>query len=116
MRTAKPFPPSSDSSAPFREFRESLSPDAFRSGPGRLRRCVRDWEPDARRCSRSKPARQRLERRLGGENTQLLVYSTGTVQRRLMRLATNPAPKPLSIFTTVTFDAQEFNIPSNAAI
>jgi hypothetical protein len=32
-----------------------------------------------------------------------------------MRLATTPAPKPLSIFTTVTFDAQLFNMPSKAA-
>ncbi len=35
---------------------------------------------------------------------------------RLIRLATYPAPKPLSIFTTVTFDAQLFSIPSKAAI
>jgi hypothetical protein len=34
---------------------------------------------------------------------------------RLIRLATYPAPKPLSIFTTVTLLAQLFNIPSNAA-
>ena len=67
-------------------------------------------------AARSRPARVRSERGSNvGETLQLGVYSTGTVQRRLMRLATNPAPKPLSIFTTVTFDAQEFNIPSNAA-
>ena len=35
---------------------------------------------------------------------------------RLIRLATYPAPKPLSIFTTVTFDAQLFSMPSKAAI
>jgi hypothetical protein len=35
--------------------------------------------------------------------------------RRLIRLATNPAPNPLSIFTTVTFEAHELSIPSNAA-
>ena len=34
---------------------------------------------------------------------------------RFIRLATKPAPKPLSIFTTVTFDAHELSIPSNAA-
>ena len=34
---------------------------------------------------------------------------------RLIKLATKPAPKPLSIFTTVTFEAQEFSIPNNAA-
>jgi hypothetical protein len=32
-----------------------------------------------------------------------------------MREATYPAPNPLSIFTTLTFDAQEFIIPSKAA-
>src|SRR6266480_1246367 len=34
---------------------------------------------------------------------------------RFIKLATNPAPKPLSIFTTVTFDAQELSIASSAA-
>ena len=34
---------------------------------------------------------------------------------RLIRLATKPAPKPLSILTTVTFDEHELSIPSNAA-
>src|SRR5688572_11757962 len=33
---------------------------------------------------------------------------------RLMRLATIAAPKPLSMFTTVTLEAQLFNILSNA--
>ena len=33
-----------------------------------------------------------------------------------MTLAAYPAPKPLSMFTTVTPAAQEFNIPSRAAI
>jgi hypothetical protein len=33
---------------------------------------------------------------------------------RLMSDATYPAPNPLSIFTTLTFDAQEFNMPSKA--
>ena len=35
---------------------------------------------------------------------------------RLIMLATYPAPNPLSMFTTVTFDAHEFSIPSSAAI
>ena len=35
--------------------------------------------------------------------------------RRLIHEATQAAPKPLSILTTVTFEAQEFSIPSNAA-
>ena len=35
--------------------------------------------------------------------------------RRLIREATYPAPNPLSMFTTLTFDAQEFSIPSSAA-
>ncbi len=34
----------------------------------------------------------------------------------LIRLAAKAAPKPLSIFTTVTPLAQEFNIPNSAAI
>jgi hypothetical protein len=33
----------------------------------------------------------------------------------LIKLATKPAPKPLSMFTTVTFDAHELSIPNNAA-
>jgi hypothetical protein len=36
-------------------------------------------------------------------------------QRRFIRLATKPAPKPLSMFTTVTFEEQLLSIPSNAA-
>jgi hypothetical protein len=34
---------------------------------------------------------------------------------RLMSDATYPAPNPLSMFTTLTFDAQEFIMPSSAA-
>jgi hypothetical protein len=36
--------------------------------------------------------------------------------KRFIKLPTNPAPKPLSIFTTATPEAQEFNIPNSAAI
>ena len=32
----------------------------------------------------------------------------------LITLATHPAPNPLSMFTTLTFDAQLFNIASSA--
>ena len=35
--------------------------------------------------------------------------------RRLISDATYPAPNPLSIFTTLTFDAHEFIIPKSAA-
>jgi hypothetical protein len=35
--------------------------------------------------------------------------------KRLMQEATHAAPKPLSILTTVTLEAQEFSIPNNAA-
>ncbi len=34
---------------------------------------------------------------------------------RLINAATYPAPNPLSIFTTLTFDAQEFIMPNKAA-
>ncbi len=34
---------------------------------------------------------------------------------RLIKAATYPAPNPLSIFTTLTFEAQEFIIPKSAA-
>lgn len=37
-------------------------------------------------------------------------------QSRLISEATYPAPKPLSILTTVTFEAHEFIMPSRAAI
>ena len=40
---------------------------------------------------------------------------TTSAHSRLMQEATQAAPKPLSMLTTVTFDAQEFNMPSNAA-
>jgi hypothetical protein len=33
----------------------------------------------------------------------------------LINDATYPAPKPLSMFTTLTFEAQEFIIPNKAA-
>ena len=33
-----------------------------------------------------------------------------------MTLATQPAPKPLSIFTTLTFDAQLFSMASSAVM
>ena len=36
-------------------------------------------------------------------------------QSRLIIEATYPAPKPLSIFTTLTFEAQEFSMPNSAA-
>jgi threonine dehydrogenase-like Zn-dependent dehydrogenase len=49
----------------------------------------------------------------GGVVKVLLAYGQG--QRRLIQLATRPAPKPLSIFTTVTFDAQLLSMPSSAA-
>jgi hypothetical protein len=39
-----------------------------------------------------------------------------TQGRRLMSDATYPAPNPLSIFTTLTLEAHEFNIPRSAAI
>src|ERR1019366_4350583 len=41
--------------------------------------------------------------------------ATGRFQSRFIRLAAYPAPKPLSIFTTVTLLAQLFSIPSSAA-
>ena len=37
------------------------------------------------------------------------------IYNRFMRLAANPAPKPLSILTTVTPAAQELSIPRSAA-
>ena len=37
------------------------------------------------------------------------------VRFRLSMAAIRPAPKPLSMFTTATPDAQEFSIPSSAA-
>src|SRR6185437_5632458 len=51
--------------------------------------------------------------------TSLLHYFVASLlqpfQTRLMHDATRAAPNPLSIFTTVTFDAQLFSIPSSAA-
>lgn len=36
-------------------------------------------------------------------------------QRRLMTVATQAAPKPLSMLTTLTLEAQLFNMPRSAA-
>lgn len=47
--------------------------------------------------------------------TTALKFSSPSHYRRLIKLATYPAPNPLSMFTTVTLLAQLFNIPSNAA-
>lgn len=41
--------------------------------------------------------------------------SSAAIYNRLINAATYPAPNPLSIFTTLTFDAHEFIIPNNAA-
>jgi hypothetical protein len=38
-----------------------------------------------------------------------------SIYTRFIRLAANPAPNPLSMLTTVTPAAQEFNMPSRAA-
>ena len=47
--------------------------------------------------------------------SNLSFYSDVTdSHKRLIALATQPAPNPLSIFTTLTFDAQLFSIASNA--
>ena len=50
---------------------------------------------------------------------QLSDYFVGdaadTSHNRLISAATYPAPNPLSIFTTLTFEAHEFIIPNNAA-
>src|ERR1700688_2179730 len=45
----------------------------------------------------------------------MLLLCLITHGRRLITDATYPAPNPLSIFTTLTFDAQEFSMPSRAA-
>jgi hypothetical protein len=47
--------------------------------------------------------------------TSVLSQVSAGSQRRLIKLATKPAPKPLSILTTVTLEEQLFSIPSNAA-
>ena len=47
-----------------------------------------------------------------GEVSLCLVYSYAS---RLMIDATYPAPNPLSMFTTDTFDAQELSIPKQRA-
>jgi hypothetical protein len=52
--------------------------------------------------------------RVGGEVGHLTEV-TPYLNRRLMGEATYPAPNPLSIFTTLTLEAQEFIIPNNAA-
>src|SRR5947209_2672265 len=46
-------------------------------------------------------------------NFPLTKFASGS-QIRLMMEATYPAPKPLSMLTTLTLDAQEFNMPCSA--
>ncbi len=45
----------------------------------------------------------------------LLLKEISLVHRRLMQEATQAAPKPLSMLTTVTLEAQEFSMPRSAA-
>lgn len=45
----------------------------------------------------------------------ITVYHQEVIYTRFIRLAANPAPKPLSILTTVTPAAQELSIPNKAA-
>ncbi len=52
----------------------------------------------------------------GVEGSAVLWAAERSYSSRLMIDAAYPAPKPLSMFTTVTFDAQEFSIPSSAAM
>ena len=40
----------------------------------------------------------------------------GSIYTRFIRLAANPAPKPLSMLTTVTPAAQELSMPKSAAM
>ncbi len=51
------------------------------------------------------------------ERSSAVVFegSRGQGYSRLIKAATYPAPNPLSIFTTLTLDAQEFIIPKSAA-
>lgn len=53
----------------------------------------------------------------GSRESKMLMCSSppGGIYTRFMRLAANPAPKPLSMLTTVTPAAQELSIPNNAA-
>jgi hypothetical protein len=48
---------------------------------------------------------------LRGQNSNLQPFGYS----RLIADATRAAPNPLSIFTTVTFEAHEFSMPSSAA-
>lgn len=50
-----------------------------------------------------------------GLSSQTMGNGAREPYRRFMRLATYPAPKPLSILTTVTLLEQLFSIPSSAA-
>jgi len=86
----------------------------------------RDEEEDG--GGRGPPRRERRPRREGGRvdgggasGQEAGVGGSGArgdrqgPDGRLMRLAALAAPKPLSMFTTVTPDAHEFSIPSSAA-
>src|SRR5258708_27289886 len=63
--------------------------------------------PDTRGKQKKKTQRRREHR----GSRRLLE----TFQRRLMQEATQAAPKPLSMLTTVTLEAQELSMPSSAA-
>ena len=75
-------------------------------------------EPGLKPCHRERrrSRRERPDDRFRFDDVESVVYSHDNYGKRLISDATYPAPNPLSIFTTLTFDAQEFSIPSSAAI
>jgi hypothetical protein len=62
----------------------------------------------SRACPDSEPTFQNLFQQIPGFSR--------TQGRRLISDATYPAPNPLSMFTTLTFEAHEFSMPNSAAI
>jgi hypothetical protein len=86
---------------------ESKDPatDCEKSNPEILFRRIIDRLKNVGRSSKLVARSSQLEAR----SSKLTRYS------RLISDATYPAPNPLSMFTTLTFDAQEFIMPSKAA-
>ena len=77
------------------------------------RRCL--FSVGTRSCSSSKCGADRLlSIRSFIQSDERHIYTEGTYTR-FIRLAANPAPKPLSILTTVMPDAHELSIARSAA-
>lgn len=78
------------------------------------RSCI-DGRQAFRNTYASRRASSTVFRRRMAKNPESQLWIFRGVHSRLITEATQPAPKPLSMFTTLTFEAHEFSIANSAA-